>query len=393
MALPTTYLTELDVANRALQHLGARYVTSLDTDVDTSKNAEEISRCYDKLRDAELRRNVWTFATRKTVLYPLSTSSRWILQIDDWDAASEYAPGSLVKYNSEIYFAKRGAGGSTGNPAGDTFNWGQYFGPLVVNPWVSSSANNSSNNGYWAGDLVYTPGNAGYAVYMSLASANTDDPTNIPAWSATTTYGFYDTVTYLSVTYQSLKTLNLNVIPTNDGINWQTVPVDQVTVLNGSKWLRLTGVFLEDLKYVYPIGAGPVEQTEYNNVYPLPNNFLREAPQDPKAGSVNYLGAPSNLSYNDWVYENGFLISGWAWPIIYRFVASVNDVSKMDAMFCEGLACRIAMETCEALTQSTAKVQAIGAFYKEFMGEARIVAGIEQGPTEPPLDDYLQCRY
>ena len=67
-------------------------------------------------------------------------------------------------------------------------------------------------------------------------------------------------------------------------------------------------------------------------------------------------------------------------------------MTEMDPMFCEGLGARIALEIAEDLTQSDAKLQAIGAMYKEFMTEARVVNGIETGATEPPLDDWIACR-
>ena len=77
---------------------------------------------------------------------------------------------------------------------------------------------------------------------------------------------------------------------------------------------------------------------------------------------------------------------------VYRFTADVQDVTKMDDMFCEGLACRIGLEVAEPLTQSGAKIGTISQEYKTFMSEARIVNGIETGPTEPPEDDYVTCR-
>ena len=48
-------------------------------------------------------------------------------------------------------------------------------------------------------------------------------------------------------------------------------------------------------------------------------------------------------------------------------------------MFCEGLAARIALEVCEPLTQSTAKLGAIAKVYQEWIDQARTVNAIEQG--------------
>jgi hypothetical protein len=61
-------------------------------------------------------------------------------------------------------------------------------------------------------------------------------------------------------------------------------------------------------------------------------------------------------------------------------------------MFCEGLACRIAVEVADALTQSGPQMQTIASAYKMFMGEARSANAIETGSDEPAVDDYISCR-
>jgi hypothetical protein len=96
--------------------------------------------------------------------------------------------------------------------------------------------------------------------------------------------------------------------------------------------------------------------------------------------------------YNDWLLESNYLVTQECYPIVLRFVADVQDVTKFDDMFCELLAARIALETVERLTQSTAKAAEIGQMYKTFGTDARIVNGIEVGPVEPPIDDYISCR-
>jgi hypothetical protein len=104
------------------------------------------------------------------------------------------------------------------------------------------------------------------------------------------------------------------------------------------------------------------------------------------------LGAPTGLPLNDWEYEGDYLCATEPTLILYRFVADHADVRSMDRMFCEGLAARIALSVCEELTQSTEKIQNIGAQYKTFMGEARTVNGIETGPVQPPEDEFITCR-
>ena len=128
------------------------------------------------------------------------------------------------------------------------------------------------------------------------------------------------------------------------------------------------------------------------NAFMLPNGYLREAPQDPKRGSVSFLGAPTGRMYEDWIIDGQYLISNSSDPIKLRFVADVQQVAKMDDMFCEGLAARIGLEVVETLTQSGAKKQQIEADYGKFMMEARMVNGIEEDSVEPPEDDFITCR-
>ena len=70
-----SFLTPIDIANRALQHVGASRIDPTLGFTEISKNAQEISFCYDKLRRAELRRNVWRFAIRSAVLRPIDTTT------------------------------------------------------------------------------------------------------------------------------------------------------------------------------------------------------------------------------------------------------------------------------------------------------------------------------
>lgn len=326
---PTRFLTQEDIANRALQHVGAAYVTTL---ADDSKNADEISRCFHKVRRAELRRNVWRFATRKAVLYPVSTTMKNYMPAT-WLVGTTYAAGALVFSGNTIWSSKvaSNVGHTPGvNASVDSLGnalWEAYFGPIVIDAWDTDVS-------YFAGDVVYESS----VIYRSLTNDNSDEPA-----AATGT------------------------------------------------WLILGGTTTA-YSVLYPIGAGPTQQTFTRNVFVLPYGYLKEAPQDPKAGSLSYLGAPSGRQYDDWTFENGFFTSSDVRPITFRFVADTWDIANMDDMFCEGWAARIATEICEALTQSTDKLKLLIGIYGKVMSEARLVNGIETGPTEPPEDDYLVCR-
>lgn len=316
------FKTSTDIANRALQHVGARRITSL---LDNSKAASEVNACYDGLREAELRRNVWVAATRRAVLRPIDTTT-FLLNAPVYNTLTAYSVGAVVKDTSgKLWQTPVATTGQT--PGSDGSPWDLYCGPLTVSTYDATVA-------YFAGELVYQ---TDLHVYLSLLSGNT-------------------------------------VAPPSAG--W----VDLGTGANSA------------LTILYPIGAGPSSQNATRNVFHLPANWLREAPQAPKEGAISWLGAESGMQASDWEYNSNYIVSAAVDLIVYRFVANVTGVAEFDAMFCEGLACRIGIEVCEPLTQSTEKLQGLEAMYKQFMSEARQVNAIEAGYVMPEVDDWIACR-
>jgi hypothetical protein len=506
------FIDSLDIANAALFRLGAMRIQSV---TENTKNNNTMSFLYDKLRQAELRRNVWRFATRRTVIRPITTTTLQIAP-SAWSSTLLYLPGAIVSdANGSLWISTQAE--NLNNQPGQSGAWDQYFGPLTADIYDPTQA-------YNAGELVYmflqgagSIGAAGYVVFQSQTNFNLQTPaSSFPGpWSSTTTYAAGQQVIGLDNNiYMSLINNNLNIQPAynsnptswaNTGATAASYPnyfnpqlnnigtfpligppnvvtawngatqytTDQCVSYNGAQWRSLipanlnntpaqppslwsatttyglgqqitgpdmyiytslvngnldnnpsgsafptlwtnTGVLaawsmvptlfpaalgwlplqcsLTNLTFVYPVGSGPAEQTESRNVYRLPAGYLRTAPQDPKAGSSSILGAPTGIQYEDWDLESNFLVSRDCFPIVFRFVADCYLVSQFDAMFCEGLACRLAYEACEDLTQSAGKQTQVASAYKVFMTEARAVNGIETGPTEPPVDDWLTTR-
>lgn len=421
------FIDSLDVANRALQHCGARKI--VDVNEDTNNN-NEIAFAYDKVRRAELRRNVWRFAVRKAVLRAVDTDTM-ILVPALYDNTKTYLPGAIVSdENNQAWISVMP--GNRNNPPNTTNVWDMYFGPLTVYAW-------SSGTTYFSGELVYKAGAVAgtYAIFMSLINSNSDTPDVSTAYDATATYHGDAVVSYSGSRWRSLIELNTGITPTDGPLNFDIDAVyssgqtatgsnhliytsqvnsnvgNDPTTDDGTHWLstgvvnawsrvpqpdnaanswRVIDATMQNLIFAYPVGSGPASNSDTRNVFRLPSGFLREAPQDAKAGSNSALGAPTGLAYNDWEYEGDYIVSSRIDPIVYRFVADVTKVSAMDDMFCEGLACRIAESVCEQLTQSTQKLQQIMSEYRLFMGEARIANAIEEGPVEPPEDDWVSCR-
>ena len=424
-----TFTTPIDICNRALQLCGAQRIDATLGFNEDSKNASECQFVYDKLRRAELRRNVWRFATRHAIIRPLNPTFV-LLAPKLWSTTTQYFLGSIVSDTiGTVWIAQQG---NLNAVPGTGSTWQIYYGPTAISPWDTSMS-------YYAGDVAYImAGNGTATAYLSLESSNTENPTTPDLWLVTTQYRAGDVVVDTNNTpYQSNLSFNIGNTPSASTAPWVagTSYASGVQVqgtngqiyssaisgnignnpVNGGNVWSATGVYapwttlvtrstgstawqqlitgFQDLVFTYPEGAGPSFQTETRNVFMLPANFLRMAPQDPKAGSTSYLGAPAGLAYTDWLIEGNYIVSATSTPIILRFIADVQDVTQFDDMFCEGLANRIAVEIVETLTQSTGKKQAIASNYAKFMTEARIVNGIETGPTEPPEDDYVTCRW
>jgi hypothetical protein len=418
----------VDIANRALQWCGIARIADF---TDDSLQATETAFVYDKLRRAELRRNFWKFAIRKVALRPIDATTM-LLRPLLWQSTKTYAPGAIVSDQDNYPWQSR-IPDNKGNSPGNSSAWEAYCGPLTAQPfdiigktayfageivyqsngdgtftaWVSMQSGNSADPRFstpWDATVSYAVDNVvvrSAIVYTSLIDFNLgNDPAAAPAlWSSTTTYSIGQLVGGSDgAIYSSVVNSNLNFDPVSDsGVNWTNTgvlnPWMAMTPFGTAaiSWLQCD-VALAGLTITWPIGSGPSNHSFTRNAYRLPANFLRQAPQDPKAGSMSFLGAPAGLQMNDWNVEGDFIISQDTDPIVLRFVADLTDVTSMDDLFCEGLGAHVAKAVVERLTQSTVKMVAIAQGYKDAIAEARLVNAIETGPIEPPLDDYLACR-
>ncbi len=395
----------LDIGNTAMQLLGQRQMVSL---TEGSLSATEFNACYDRLRVAELRRNIWRFAIRRAAIRAIDTTTL-IITPAAWSSTTTYQPGAIVEDANGLYWTtdRPDVVGTQPGTAGDR-TWTRYFGPLTAYPWNTSAAaltyglpagppstttqipvwKPTGADAYFSGELVYiTKGDGNLIVYRSLVSGNGDDPRVASEWDYQTTYDKGDVTVWQWQTYQSTIEVNVGNVPGPNSTQWVQVAAAKSAV----SWAIIPCTY-RSARLLYPVGAGPVSNTATRNVYRLPAGFLREAPRDPKAGSVSYLGAPSGLPYTDWLLEGDFLVTHDVYPIVLRFGADVSDVSSFDPMFANGLACRVGLALCERLTGGADKFQMLSAEYAKFMDEARTVNGIETGATQPPEDDYITCR-
>ncbi len=64
--------SDVDIANRALQRIGARKIGSIEED--PSREAIEVRAMYNIVRDAELRMNAWRFSITRAQIAALTTT-------------------------------------------------------------------------------------------------------------------------------------------------------------------------------------------------------------------------------------------------------------------------------------------------------------------------------
>lgn len=327
------YFTRLDVANRALQHLGVPRIAAF---TDSSKQAREANFAIDKLRRAELQRSVWTFATKRAVMRKFESTTKEVT-FATYAAGTTYDAGDIVKdSNGYLWLSRKGSNtGNTPGSEGVNPNWVPYFGPI-------NAQSHSTSNAYIPGDVVW----ASTTAYICIAS-------------------------------------NTNQAPPN-----------------ATYWVDIAGASVASVITLSPLGYKPdALVANIRNIYRLPANWLRMAPQDVKAAAGPRLNVTAGMAYNDWEVEEPFLFTTDTDPFVMRFVADQTDVATMHPLFCEVWAARLAIELAEPLTQSPTKIQNAAALYSRYTDAAQLVNAIEAGTTEeepqeaaPPMRNIRDAR-
>lgn len=116
------------------------------------------------------------------------------------------------------------------------------------------------------------------------------------------------------------------------------------------------------------------------NRYTKPNDFIRLLRDNESGYAV------------DWKIEGDYILSADGSPLEIRYVARIEDTNKYDACFVEALASKIAYESCEEITGSTAKQDRAQADYDAAIADARTTNAIEKDSEEFPEDDWITAR-
>lgn len=392
----SAFKTDLDVINRGLQHCRQPLIVSRSGH---NAAAFETNFAYDRLREDELRCNLWRFSTRRTILRPVQTGALFKTTSDST------ASGLTLPFTNTSGIVV-GALVTGFNIADDT-----TVVSLIANTSVTLSA------------AITGAVDIGVTVIFNQATLTWTPP----AWQIGTTYVVGSVVVDASGDWwQSVVSPNLAITPAS-GASWRRYygpdvlqPYDDelsyfvgdlvqsgaevfMSLVNGNvgvattvstSWLDVSGTTLP-LTLLYPIGSGPVTQTTSANVYRLPHGFLRQAPTDPKGGVSPYLGVAAQMAPDDWVIEGDYVVSSDPGPLLLRFVADFVDVFDMDPLFCEMLASRIADELAPKLVDEKLLpiiLRTVDRVYRRNYRRAVTVDGIERGPTQPVMSRYLLVR-
>jgi hypothetical protein len=129
----------------------------------------------------------------------------------------------------------------------------------------------------------------------------------------------------------------------------------------------------------------------YQRQFPLPADCLRLVQVGEGFGAfglADYQG-PDNAPYQ---VDGGVILTDLPAPLKVRYVKRVTDVSRYDAGFTQALACRLAAEAAESLTQSPQKRQLAMSEYQERIRAARRANAIEQAPETLADDSWVVGR-
>ena len=131
---------------------------------------------------------------------------------------------------------------------------------------------------------------------------------------------------------------------------------------------------------------------EYSHRFLLPSDFLRALMVGylwPGYDPTDYRNGPAG---QDWAIENGYILYNSDGPLRLRYLSLVTDTTKFDASFVEALACRLAAETCEAITQSSEKRQLAWQEYNQAITGAKRAGAIELPPNQIADDTWVLSR-
>jgi hypothetical protein len=130
----------------------------------------------------------------------------------------------------------------------------------------------------------------------------------------------------------------------------------------------------------------------YSHRFALPSDYLRALMVGHYWPGFDWSDYRTGPDGQDWLIENGFILYNSAGPLRLRYISKVTDTSLFDSAFVEAFACKLAVETCEAITQSTQKWQMVSDMYSQALRNARRAGAIELPPQQIADDSWMLGR-
>lgn len=108
-------------------------------------------------------------------------------------------------------------------------------------------------------------------------------------------------------------------------------------------------------------------------------------------------GGPDMSDYRDkpvadYSLEGNKILTDFDAPLKLRYISRVEDTTEWDSMFVEALACRLAMEMCEDLTQSNTKRELAQSEYTAMLRSAIRASAVEQPAQAMPDNSWMMSR-
>lgn len=128
------------------------------------------------------------------------------------------------------------------------------------------------------------------------------------------------------------------------------------------------------------------------NFFPLPPDFLDLAPPDPTFGANGggVISGPPPIV--DWQIEGNQIATDDGAPLQIRYIWRPPE-SLWDVCFCESMSAKLAIMTCEELTQSNTKLAAISQIYDQQISLAKRRNAFENRPVQPQTDSWISARF
>ena len=119
------------------------------------------------------------------------------------------------------------------------------------------------------------------------------------------------------------------------------------------------------------------------NAYDLPSDYLAPLAPYPEDDILSL----------DWIIEGDQIVTDDASPLKLRYTAQITTTTSFDATFVKLLAAALAVECCEAITQSTSKKGAADEYFKKALAACVEANSFEQVNHITPEDSWVNIRF